>query len=275
MSEQNALNSTPRIRCTYCNRRIAASSVVCPNCQRNPRAFYWKRQHVVLLLGVLALVLGGAAFYFSNDLKALLPSGIALSATTTPPASVSRTPVAVVIVATNPPPSATRLPPTATRALTPTPRPTESPTVPTTPTRVPTNAPNTTPQPSETPSPIPTAIPVNPPQLVSPGDTERISGSNKVIVLTFQPAQPLANQEWFRVQVDFLDRAGNPVSWCSFTRNSSLEFPREFFDDSSPNVRSFLWRVGVIHSNQFNPSTCDAPYEILSAPTDPRTFYWY
>jgi hypothetical protein len=125
------------------------------------------------------------------------------------------------------------------------------------------------------PSPIPTAIPVSPPQLVAPVDGERISGSNKHVELTYQPAQPLAPQQFYRIQVDFLDRAGNPVSWCGFTRDAVLEFPREFFDDSSPNVRSFLWRVNVVHSNQISPTTCDAPYDTLSAPSDPWTFYWY
>lgn len=232
----------------------------------------------MLLLGVVAVLLIGAAIYFSNDLKKLFPVAVAVNPT--PTSRVTRTPISIIVVATNPPASATPLPPTPTRKSTlanntATPRPTDSPTVSTTATRPPVNAAATTPQPTETPSPIPTVIPMAAPALVSPGDGERISGSNKRVDLTFQPAQPLGAQEWFRLQVDFLDRAGNPVSWCTFTRNSSEEFPHEFFDDSSPNVRSFLWRVGVVHSNQFNPSTCDAPYDILSAPTDPWTFYWY
>jgi hypothetical protein len=268
---------TPRIRCNYCERRIPASSVVCPNCQRNPRAFYWKRQHVLLLLGVLALVLIGAALLFADDLLRLLPASIALNPAPTATRANTRPPVTVVLVATSLPRTSTPVPPPATAAPTATPAPTNTPTMTLTGTVTVTdvNPATQTPVPTETPSPIPTIAVVTPPSLLAPTDNEQIIGANKRIQLQFQPAQALAPQQWFRIQVDFLDRAGNPVSWCSFTRASSEEFPREFFDDSSPSVRSFLWRVNVVHSNEFTPSTCDAPYDILSAPSQVWTFFWY
>lgn len=269
--------STQRIRCNFCNRRIPASSVVCPNCQRNPRAFYWKRKHVVALVAILVLLGLGAAFFLLNNAGNPLPTGLALVAS--PTVSTPRPPITVVLVATQIPSTLTAVPTTepATETATPTEPPptTEAPTAPPTATRDPQSSATIAPEPTQTASPIPTPVKVDAPALVSPLDGDRINGPNKSVMLTFQPAQSIGLQEWYRVQVDFLDRAGNPVSWCGFTKESALEFPSDFFDDSSPNVRSFLWRVNVVSSNQLAPVTCDAPYEILSAPSDVWTFLWY
>ncbi len=247
--------------------------MTCPNCQRNPRAFYWKRWHGLVLLILLLVVLGGVASYFQNDLKQFIPNSIALNPT--PTRTNTRPPITVILVATRPPATATRASsapalPTGTRANTPIPSPSVTNTVTETRTRAPQAAPVT-----DTVTPIPTRVQVAAPRLVSPTDGERISGGNKRVVMQFQPAQTIGALEWFRVQVDFLDRAGNSVSWCGFTKASAQEFPREFFDDSSPNVRSFLWRVSVVRSNQITPSTCEAPYDILSEPSQVWTFYWY
>jgi len=267
---------TSRIRCNYCGRRIPATSVVCPNCLRNPRAFYWKRWHV-LLLGAVVLVAALSVFFLfpnvSGPIKSFFaqvqPTNIALATGTVPARTPS--PISVVIVATRPPASATVPPPTPTRLR---PTATSTPTLAATATITPTRAPRT-PGVTDTPTPIPTRVPVAPPQLLSPNDNERILGANKHVVLRFQPAQKTGLQEWYRVQVDFLDRSGQPVSWCAFTKLDNFEFPREFFDDSSPSVRSFLWRVNVVRSEQAEPTTCDAPFEILSAPSQVWTFYWY
>jgi hypothetical protein len=225
------------------------------------------------MLGAIALILVAAAYWFRNDLSILVPTGLALNSTATP--SVTRTPITVILVATRPLGTPTRVPPTRTPANTAAPRPTNTPTWTLTATRTVSNPGTRAPQATETPSPVPTVIPVTAPNPVSPADGERIIGANKRVDLQFQPAQPLGALEWFRLQVDFLDRAGNPVSWCEFTKNSSQEFPRDFFDDSSPTLRSFLWRVNVVRSNQITPTTCDAPYDVLSPSSDPWTFYWY
>lgn len=228
-----------------------------------------------MLVGVLALLGLGAAFFILNGGGDLVPSGIALAPS--PTAQTTRPPITVVLVATPLPATRTALPPTATQTLTPTAPPptTVVPTKPPTATRDPESSASPVPEPTESASPIPTPVQVEAPKLVSPLDGDRISGSNKRVILAFQPAQTTRLQDWYRVQVDFLDRAGNPVSWCGFTKESAMEFPREFFDDSSPNVRSFLWRVNVVSSTQLVPVTCDAPYEILSAPSNVWTFLWY
>lgn len=260
---------TPRVRCNYCGKRIPASVVICPNCHRNPRAFYWKRSYVVGLALLALIVMLGAAFWFADDLQKMVPANIAFLAT--PTRTATRAPATIFVVATSLPKSPTRVPPTPTATFTATLTPTPAPPTSTgTITRAPTEPPQT-----ETPSPIPTIALVPPPKLVAPMDGEHVSADNKRVILQFQPAQPLNVQEWFRVEVDFLDRIGNAVSWCGFTRASFQEFPREYFEESSPNVRSFLWRVNVVRSNQFNPTTCEAPYDILSAPSEIWKFEWY
>jgi hypothetical protein len=110
--------------------------------------------------------------------------------------------------------------------------------------------------------------------LVSPTDGERI-GPRKRVELRFQPAEPLQANEWYRAQVDYLDRAGIPINWCAFTKETVFLFPPEVFDDSSPLIRSFLWRVQVVQALAAEPSTCDADYEVLSVPSEVWTFYWY
>src|ERR1700686_5296337 len=99
MSESQDPLHTPRIRCNYCSKRIPASSIVCPNCQRNPRAFYWQRGQVVLLVLVLVVVVGVAALFFGRELKNLLPASIALNPTASPSPTPHR-PITVILVAT-------------------------------------------------------------------------------------------------------------------------------------------------------------------------------
>jgi hypothetical protein len=268
---------TLRIRCNYCSRRIPASAVVCPNCHHNPRAFYWKRWHVVVLAVVVLLALAVFFLPFGANVIGSARKGFnpfrsaALGASPTPRATL--VPITVIITATPRPPTRTSIPPTTALPNSP-PPPTAAPTFSSTPTRIATQN-NSVPRATETFTAIPTPIPVPPPKLIAPTDGERIQGANKHVILTFQPAKPIGAQEWYRLQVDYLDRTGQPVSWCAFTKDSALEFPRDLFDDSSPNVRSFLWRVNVVETNQVNPSTCDAPYNVLSAPSEVWTFYWY
>ncbi|HZQ08764.1 MAG TPA: hypothetical protein VFD70_19430 [Anaerolineae bacterium] len=226
----------------------------------------------MVLLILLGTVLGIGLYFFRTQVSAVLPASIALQATATRTPTQTHIPVTVIRVATRPPSTATFLPThTATpRPPTDTPIPTSSPTA----TRTVTRTPPRTPGKTLVPTRIPTTVPVPAPSLVSPKDGERILGANKRITLTFQPAQPIGAEQWYRVQVDYLDRAGQPVSWCSFSKFTTFPFPPEIFDDSSPLVRSFLWRVSVVHSSLPEPATCDAQYEPLSAPSDVRTFYW-
>src|SRR5262249_15382610 len=158
-----------------------------------------------------------------------VPTGIALAPS--PTSATPRPPVTVVLVATPLPATRTALPPTATVTATPTEPPAPTTVVPTNPptaTRDPESSATDTPEPTGTASPIPTPVQVQAPMLVSPLDGDRINGPNKSVILTFQPAQTIGFEEWYRVQVDFLDRAGNPVSWCGFTKESALEFPSDF-----------------------------------------------
>ncbi len=192
----------------------------------------------------------------------------------TPTRTFTLPPITVIITATPRPATKTATPPPTQKINSPTARPTQTATLSPTSTATLTQI-SGVPRATATFTAIPTPIPVPPPKLISPTDKEQVRGANKRIELKYQPAQPIRAQEFYRVQVDYLDRQGTPVSWCAFTQDSQVEFPREIFDDSSPAVRSFLWRVNVVRSNQFRPATCDAQYDVLSAPSDVWTFYWY
>lgn len=272
---------TPRIRCNYCGRRIPASSVVCPNCQRNPRGFYWRRGKVLVLLAGVLLVILLAYFLQSSGILSFPLNGLqgiqVASAGVTATATFTRAPITVVLVVTPQPATATAPPTLAPSEPTDTPEPSDTPTATATATAVVTLTGSETPTRvvTATPTLIPTLVPVNPPQLQAPTDGEQIRGANRRIALTFTPAAALRDLEWYRVQVDYLDRAGKPVSWCAFTKDDELQFPKEFFDDSSPSVRSFLWRVNVVRTSEFEPKTCDAPFELASGPSQVWTFYWY
>jgi hypothetical protein len=193
---------------------------------------------------------------------------------TVPTTSTPRTVVTVIVLANEPPPTVTSTPaqptftptlqsspaskatltPTATiRALSPRARNTFTPQAP--PTRVATTAPRLT--------------------LVAPADGEKIIGSRKVVELSFQPLDTLGANEWYRVQVDFLNRNGEPESWCGWTQETSLRFPPEYFDDSSPVARSFKWHVNVARTDVSQPMNCEAAATMISAPSGTWTFYWY
>lgn len=260
---------TPRIRCNYCGRRIPATFVVCPNCKHNPRSFYWRRSPIiwVVLLALIALLVCGILNFgsFGGSVNGLSE----INTTLTP--SPTFAPVTVVIVATNRPITATRVPPTLTKTASPTPVP---PSLTSTPTLTPTRVVRT-PRATDTPTMTSTPAPIAAPALVSPTNQEHVGTINRNVDLSFHPNSVLGPQDWYRVQVDFLDRSDNPVSWCGWTKQSSIGFPRGYFDDSSPNVRSFLWHISIVHTSDPTPATCEAPFTKLSAQSDVWTFFWY
>lgn len=85
----------------------------------------------------------------------------------------------------------------------------------------------------------------------------------------------LAAGEFFRLQVDYIDRNGANASWCAFTRSGGIRFPKQEFDNVSPFARKLIWRVGIVKANATSTSGCEEPFEQLSAQSEVWTFYWY
>lgn len=105
------------------------------------------------------------------------------------------------------------------------------------------------------------------PQLVGPPLGERFVGSASKIILSWQPAQPLAADEYFQVRVDYNYGEGNPQRAFS-TRASSFELPASLY--ANPNCGVFNWQVTVMRQTGTDES--GAPEgEAVSYPS----LYWY
>ncbi len=156
----------------------------------------------------------------------------------------------------------------------------KSPSAPSVPTNTPTAAATrVTATAPPTPLPVtstlaPTVAAVPPPVLISPTDGEKIIGAKRIIDLAFRSSVPLAANQWYRVQVDFVDRAGALFTWCGWTQQGSIQFPN-YYDEALPTDRAFHWQVRTVQTTNPNPSTCAAAATFVSSPSTPWTFYWY
>lgn len=267
----------PRIRCNYCRRRIPASSVICPNCNRNPRAFYWRTSYTVFAAILILLVLGGLVTLVLNTLGSAAPQIAAFSATAT--ATETRAPMTVIVVATREPATATTTAATATTQATrslptrtdsPTEPPTDPPTVTITATITRTRVPRLTSTATRTVTPIPITAPI----LQSPPNEEKFS-PNEQIVFGFSSAYKLRSDEWFRLEVNYIDRSKATANWCGFTKDLSLPFPKAMFEEASPDVRQFLWHIDIVRARATATSDCNFPFEPLGARSEVWSFYWF
>lgn len=269
-----------RIRCNYCGRRVPAASKRCPYCLHNPRKFYLKPRHFVFAAAFVALVTVTYLFLLlaarvTNAALALLPHP---SPTATATSVAAR--AGLIVITETPGPTAvpTFLPtqepsPTIDRTVAETP--TLIPTA--TPTRAPTKAPTRSATrlpaaPAATASPTSVSIPV--PLLVSPRDGEAMGGPRRGILLVFRTANELKDDQWFRVQVDFADRMGKPFTWCGWSRNGSIVFPGDYYDDSSPLNRTFRWHVNSVIADVAPPGSCAVPITASSPPSAVWSFIW-
>lgn len=269
------MTRTPRIRCNYCNRRIPASSVICPNCHRNPRAFYWRTRYTIIAAILSLLVLGGLAILAVNTLGTPAPQSAALSATAT--ATETRAPMTVIVVATRAPATGTAVS-SKTEVTRPLPTETNSPTAPrsNTPalTVTPTSTRTRTPRVTSTRTRTATPIPITAPTLKSPPDEAKFGRSDQ-IVFDFSTPYTLRSDEWFRVQVDYLNETGSSASWCGFDKNPGVRLPKAVFSESSPYVRRFTWHVDIVRARATNTSDCGFPFEPLGAQSEIWAFNWY
>ncbi len=261
-----------RIRCNYCGRRIPAQSPTCPRCEHNPRRFYLRPHHVLYPLG---LVLLAVLIYFGvNAIPWVRTLAVGSAPTPTRTRAPTRTPALIVITAT-----ATDTPvllamgtdtplPSATDTL--------APVTPSTPTRTvtPTRRPTVRPQVLR-PSPSATTVLIAAPVLESPVDGQSLYGPRKRITFNFHGMAPLREHDWFRIEVDFMDRTNQFANWCGWSQSNSIDLPNAYYDDSYQMNRTFRWHVNIAETATDSPSTCAAPTIHLSAPSPEWTFYWY
>ncbi len=259
------------IRCRVCGARTPRGYQVCPSCGADLEP---------ALFGFMA-----PARYFKIAGGVLLGAAIVIGLMRIRPHVVQGADqVAAFFMPT---PTAT---PTVTRAPTPTPTQTATPTntaTPTstatstdTPTSTPTVAAATstrrfTPTPTATPTVTPTPTPPFPaPTLAGPDDGAIFVGSQQFVVLQWQPAGPLAADEWYAVRLSwsengvFAQRGGNNL------KETTWQIPADFFWGKADQEtgRAYKWYVFVERVTE----TADGKKvgEPLSPPSETRTLYW-
>lgn len=110
--------------------------------------------------------------------------------------------------------------------------------------------------------------------LVAPVNEQRF-GRTDQIVFQFSSPYKLKTDEWFRVQVDYLDTSGATSSWCGYDKAPSIPFPKAYFTESSPDVRRFTWQIAIVRALATKTSDCNFSFEPLGPPSEIGAFYWY
>lgn len=125
---------------------------------------------------------------------------------------------------------------------------------------VPTNTPAPTRAPTATPFPTVTSTPMPAPRLLSPRDGERFSGETTEILLRWEWAGTLGQNDWFDVQM-WLE--GEPPQGRTWTKQTSWQVDPMFHD----NI--WNWRVVVVRGVQ------GASRTEISPPSETRRFFWH
>jgi hypothetical protein len=242
---------------------VPAEIVLCPYCKHNPRGVYLRPRFLLGIIGALALAVFACA--------ALNPSAWvnALSVHSTPTSTATAKPTRVItlLVTATPAPSAM-------------PKPTGRPTDKPAPTLNPTDTPTPTatkrvvkPLPALTATPAPTSL--QSPILLAPANAAKLYGPKKNILLYFKSDVTLHADEWFRIEVIFKDREFKFANWCGWSKDSFIQFPWTYYEDSWQGDRAFHWHVSIAQSQTDSPSTCAASATDVSPPSAEWTFYWY
>jgi hypothetical protein len=194
---------------------------------------------VIAAVLVMLLTVGGVSAWFAGLFATPTPQPIAVAtATATSTRTATSTPMPTLTSTATHTPTAT---PTPTHTLTPT----DTPTWTLTPTftATPTHTPTLIPTPSITPEPpTPTFVPTPaPPVVLQEGACEHHDRGARPI-LAWQYDQPLVEDEYFRVQIDFwhYSETWYDVHWVKETRFEVPAYVYDLLVDSQ-----FTWRVAV------------------------------
>ncbi len=259
------------IRCRVCGARTPRGYRVCPSCGADlePALFglMAPARYFKIAGGVL---LGTAIIIGLMRIKPRVEQGADQVATFFMPTPTA-TPTVTRMPTSSPTPTAT---PTNTATPTSTPTPTATPTsTPTAPEATSTR--RTTSTPTATPTVTPTPAPPFPaPALVGPDDGVIIRGRDQRVVLQWEPAGPLAADEWYAVRLSwsengvFEQRGGNNL------KETAWQIPADFFWGKADQEtgRAYKWYVFVERVTETADGTKVG--EPLSPPSETRTLYW-
>lgn len=151
------------------------------------------------------------------------------------------------------------------------PPPSRSPTPAETPTDTPT--PTLTPTPTKTPTTTPTPFPTYPaPRLSEPENESRFSGEGARIELRWYPVGPLAEDEWYGVNLWYM-HFGEKTNSGAWVKETKWRVPQELTGQADEPDRAYHWEVVVVHQIGANPD--GSRKGIAVSPSSLTwTFYW-
>lgn len=150
-------------------------------------------------------------------------------------------------------------------------RPPASPTPAETPTDTPTSTP--TPSPTRTPTITPTPFPTYPaPRPIGPENESHVSGEGARIELRWQPVGPLAQEEWYGINLWYM-HFGEKTSSGAWVKETQWRVPQELAGQADEPERAYHWEVVVVRQLGANSDGSKKGIAI-SSPSPTWTFYW-
>ena len=179
-----------------------------------------------------------------------------LTATGTPTHTRTPTPTPTVTATATPLPTSTATPtdtpvPTATRAV------------------VLTRTPTPTSTPSATPTPR-----FRTPELIGPPNGEIFIGRNQYVILSWESAGPLADNEWYAIRLSWSENGSFSLRGGDNVKGTAWQVPADLFYHKADQEtgRAYQWYVYVERVTQSEDG--QRVGEAISPPSDTRTFYW-
>jgi hypothetical protein len=115
------------------------------------------------------------------------------------------------------------------------------------------------------PEPLPKLLPV--PQLVTPTLGASFVGTQKPVVLKWEPLKQLAQDEYYRVDIQFNFGESSPL-YTYTTRQTQFTVPAKLY--STPNCRIFNWQVTLMRKTGVGQNS-----QPTGVPLSYSSLYWY
>lgn len=115
------------------------------------------------------------------------------------------------------------------------------------------------------PKPLPHLL--HPPELISPEIGIRFMGTTQPITLVWKPVEPLAENEYYLVSIDYnYDEANTTVRYT--TRETQFTLPVSLYE--TPNCGVFNWQVTLMRETGKNKDG-----QPIGEPVSYNSLYWY
>jgi hypothetical protein len=109
--------------------------------------------------------------------------------------------------------------------------------------------------------------------LLSPDNGLEIRGGGTQIMLRWEPAGSLAEDEWYALSLRF-QASGITQYSGTWTKETSWIVPKELYTKAGESERVFHWDVTVMKETGTKPEGGREGVTV-SAPSETRSFFWY